>query len=461
MEASRRAVGNRRTTASSCSSHVGAGPAKSYVVGAAVHDNIGKGTENQDTYIACQSPSGGKCFAGVFDGHGERGAEIARIARDQVSKGFFQSKDLRDNPRRAFEEAYKGAQSKLERRHLAAAQDSGSTAVAAYQDRDKLFVANCGDSRAVLGRLWTKVSSDAPGSNYMAVALSDDHKPGRQDERQRIIAAGGRVEQGQFLMQHGGYTRFTKAGPERVMGDKGQGGLAVSRSLGDLAMNPYLSARPEVTSRRLDAKDKFVVLGSDGIWDQVTSQEAVSIAGRCVEPASAAREIAQLARQRWQVASSGLMSDDITAVVMRLDTANTASPQRRGSRPYSARSVMSTSTRATTQSPRFPKSPRYNNLDGNCSRKAKDVQTEARERTKAHREERSSTARSGSRGATTPRTLSRGDQSSSVDFQRPASSRMQHGPSPRALNGSSGSGSHSQRPLTTRTSQQRSSSHRR
>ncbi|XP_038982665.1 probable protein phosphatase 2C 75 isoform X2 [Phoenix dactylifera] len=57
----------------------------------------------------------------------------------------------------------------------------GSTAVVAVVSRDRLLVANCGDSRAVLSRAGR------------AVPLSCDHKPDRPDELARIEAAGGRV----------------------------------------------------------------------------------------------------------------------------------------------------------------------------------------------------------------------------------------------------------------------------
>ncbi|XWS74080.1 hypothetical protein CRYUN_Cryun02cG0184800 [Craigia yunnanensis] len=57
----------------------------------------------------------------------------------------------------------------------------GSTAVVAIVTPDKIVVANCGDSRAVLCR------------KGKPVPLSSDHKPDRPDELNRIQEAGGRV----------------------------------------------------------------------------------------------------------------------------------------------------------------------------------------------------------------------------------------------------------------------------
>ncbi|KAI3762512.1 hypothetical protein L1987_52942 [Smallanthus sonchifolius] len=57
----------------------------------------------------------------------------------------------------------------------------GSTAVVAVVSDDEIVVANCGDSRAVLSR------------GGAVVPLSNDHKPDRPDELERIEDSGGRV----------------------------------------------------------------------------------------------------------------------------------------------------------------------------------------------------------------------------------------------------------------------------
>jgi hypothetical protein len=134
---------------------------------------------------------------------------------------------------------------------------------------------------------------------------------------------GGKVDQMSFpVWNPGGGLRLMRGGPERVMDSSGFGGLAMSRSLGDLSLHPYVIARPEVSERKLDSRDRFLVLGTDGVWDQMSSQEAVDIASRISDPANAAREITNQARRRWHSETEGLLSDDITAVVVRLDPAD-------------------------------------------------------------------------------------------------------------------------------------------
>ena len=80
---------------------------------------------------------------------------------------------------------------------------AGCTAVVALLKGNKLYVANAGDSRAVLCRKGT------------SVPLSFDHKPSHPTEKERIESAGG------FVSNFGGMSRVN-------------GNLNLSRAIGDL-----------------------------------------------------------------------------------------------------------------------------------------------------------------------------------------------------------------------------------
>ncbi|XP_050369607.1 probable protein phosphatase 2C 24 [Argentina anserina] len=126
----------------------------------------------------------------------------------------------------------------------------GSTAVVAIVTSDKIIVANCGDSRAVLCR------------NGKAVPLSSDHKPDRPDELSRIEEAGGRV---------------IYWGCPRVFGV-----LAMSRAIGDNYLKPYVSCEPEVTVTDRTSEDDCLILASDGLWDVVSNDTACGVALMCL-----------------------------------------------------------------------------------------------------------------------------------------------------------------------------------
>ncbi|XP_004291511.1 PREDICTED: probable protein phosphatase 2C 24 [Fragaria vesca subsp. vesca] len=126
----------------------------------------------------------------------------------------------------------------------------GSTAVVAVVTPDKIIVANCGDSRAVLCR------------KGKPVPLSSDHKPDRPDELSRIEEAGGRV--------------IYWDGP-RVLGV-----LAMSRAIGDNYLKPFVCCEPEVTVTDRTAEDDCLILASDGLWDVVSNETACGVALMCL-----------------------------------------------------------------------------------------------------------------------------------------------------------------------------------
>ncbi|KAJ4874983.1 Protein phosphatase 2C 16 [Raphanus sativus] len=127
-----------------------------------------------------------------------------------------------------------------------ASETVGSTAVVALVCSSHLVVSNCGDSRAVLYR------------GKEAMPLSVDHKPDREDEYARIENAGGKVIQWQGA---------------RVFGV-----LAMSRSLGDRYLKPYVIPEPEVTFMPRSREDDCLIIASDGLWDVMSNQEVCEVA---------------------------------------------------------------------------------------------------------------------------------------------------------------------------------------
>lgn len=130
---------------------------------------------------------------------------------------------------------------------VSATQDvSGCTAICAFISPTHLFIANCGDSRAVLF------------DGFKAKFSTEDHKPFKPEERHRIVRAGGVATQ-------------------RINGT-----LAVSRALGDFEFkknslkgpcDQLVSPEPEVTVLERHPYDEFLILACDGIWDVINNDE--------------------------------------------------------------------------------------------------------------------------------------------------------------------------------------------
>lgn len=159
---------------------------------------------------------------------------------------------------------------------------SGSCALFALFDpaNSVLRVANTGDSRAVIGR-W-----DAAESQYVAQAMSVDQTGFNQEEVKRLRE------------EH----------PDEDPVDPKTGrvfGIAISRAFGDarwkwsehltrtvhekfwgpaprpnnvIKTPPYLTAEPEIMETKIQAgpKPDFLIMASDGLWDLISNEDAVT-----------------------------------------------------------------------------------------------------------------------------------------------------------------------------------------
>jgi serine/threonine protein phosphatase PrpC len=133
----------------------------------------------------------------------------------------------------------------------------GTTAICAVVGQDKLWVANCGDSRGVLCR------------DGFFIPLSVDHKPGNIEEAERIRRAGGYVDSFDPLVP-------------RVMAPNCYMAMATSRTLGDFHFKvdkrrpkdeQIVSPKPTIIGLDRDEKDQFIILATDGVWDVMTNQD--------------------------------------------------------------------------------------------------------------------------------------------------------------------------------------------
>ncbi|KAJ7142109.1 phosphatase 2C-like domain-containing protein [Mycena crocata] len=169
---------------------------------------------------------------------------------------------------------------------LLQAARSGSCALVAFYETNvrRLHVAVVGDSRAVLGRRRTTPSGAAV---YDVHVLSVDHTAQNPTEAARLKAE----HPGEVLVDKNG--RFLGQGFTRSFGD---GVLKWSREmqtflhekcLGDkprtmLRTPPYLTALPEITTTIVESGD-FLVVSTDGLWDNLTNEEVVGLVGLWLE----------------------------------------------------------------------------------------------------------------------------------------------------------------------------------
>ncbi len=123
---------------------------------------------------------------------------------------------------------------------------------------------------------------------------------------ERILSYGGRV--------------FEWGVPRVWMKDVDMPGLAMSRSLGDIAAETVgVFAEPELSEVVLGKNDKFIVWASDGVWEFISSQEAVDIISEYIDksPIEACGALVRESTARW--AQEEDVTDDISCIIAFLD----------------------------------------------------------------------------------------------------------------------------------------------
>lgn len=214
-------------------------------------------------------------FFGVFDGHG--GTRAAGYLKEHLFENLLKHPAFIADTKSAISETYKKTDAEFLDSGKGDIQD-GSTAATAILVGNHLYVANVGDSRAVISKAGR------------AIALSDDHKPNRSDEQKRIEDAGGVV---------------TWSGTWRVGGI-----LAMSRAFGNRLLKRFVVADPEIQDQEIDGDLEFLILASDGLWDVVPNEHAVAFVMDEDGPEAAARKLTEIAFRRGS-------ADNITCIVVQ------------------------------------------------------------------------------------------------------------------------------------------------
>ncbi|GKV20876.1 hypothetical protein SLEP1_g30924 [Rubroshorea leprosula] len=277
-------------------------------------------------------------FVGVYDGHG--GPETSRYINDHLFQHLkrFTSEQQGmsvDVIRKAYQATEEGFSSLVTRQWPMKPQIAavGSCCLVGVICGGNLYVANLGDSRAVLGRVMKATGE------VLAIQLSAEHNACIESVRQEL----------QSMHPDDSQIVVLKHNVWRV-----KGLIQVSRSIGDVYLKkaefnreplyakfrlrepfrrPILSSEPTISVNQLEPHDQFIIFASDGLWEHLSNQDAVDIVQNHPRSGSARRLVKaalQEAAKKREMRYSDLKKidrgvrrhfhDDITVVVVFLDS---------------------------------------------------------------------------------------------------------------------------------------------
>ena len=253
-------------------------------------------------------------FFGLYDGHG--GSRACDFLRDNLHKYIINDKYFPINPQKAIANGFIYAEKNFLKSYKGI-DSSGSCAIVVVVIENRVYIANVGDSRAIL--------SSKNGSKFYA--LSRDHRPGDEKEYKRILDAGGKIYKTEYeypsksLYNNNNNNNYNNGnsvynrrannnyilnnnkinnknsnsnnnkininynktssiiGPLRVSPGK----LSVSRTIGDIeAKDPKFGGNPNVIIsipeiKYFDNTDKndFILIFCDGVYEKLKNKDII------------------------------------------------------------------------------------------------------------------------------------------------------------------------------------------
>ncbi|CAA2978506.1 probable phosphatase 2C 60 [Olea europaea subsp. europaea] len=221
-------------------------------------------------------------FVGIYDGHG--GPETSRFINEHLFRHLktftaeHQSMSV-EVIRKALQATEDGFFSFVSRQWSSNPQIAavGSCCLVGVICNGTLYIANLGDSRAVLGRLVKSTGE------VISIQLSSEHNASIESVRQELKSL--HPDDSQIVV--------LKHNVWRV-----KGLIQISRSIGDVYLKktefnreplyakfrlrepfkrPILSSEPSISVHQLLPHDQFIIFASDGLWEHLTNQDAVNI----------------------------------------------------------------------------------------------------------------------------------------------------------------------------------------
>lgn len=223
-------------------------------------------------------------FFGIYDGHG--GTWVSKYLETNMPNYYMDKKFCPPFSPKYHEQVFCLVQSLLLKNSLG--YSNGSTCLLnlmyKYKDEIHLNIVNLGDSRLSIVY-----------SNGTSKSITKDHKPDDSVEKSRLEKMGGEV--------------YKDSESVYRIGD-----LSLSRAFGDGDNAPYISQKPDIFYKKITKQTKYIVMGCDGLWDVISSEEIGQVIGELIKqlkPDNLAVELAKLAIEKGS-------TDNVSVIVIEV-----------------------------------------------------------------------------------------------------------------------------------------------
>lgn len=222
-------------------------------------------------------------YFGIFDGHGGEGCST--FLRDNFLNILIENKNFPNDIKTSFIESFQKAEELFMKINEGKSEEdydhSGSCALVILFVENKVWVANIGDSRAIMS---------INGGTKLKV-LTTDHKPNNPEEYERAIKCGGKiyvdngdddddddnsprdVEKLTFINDKSEFAKYNKE--KDIVFREFPSDLAVMRTIGDFKAKKIpgsIISTPDIINFDFSPANDFIVMGCDGIYDDLSNE---------------------------------------------------------------------------------------------------------------------------------------------------------------------------------------------
>ena len=226
-------------------------------------------------------------YFGIFDGHGGEGC--SEFLKNNLLNYLLENKNFPYDIKTSLTESFDKAEEEFFKlkcgEDLEHSDKSGSCALVCLLFDNKIYIANLGDSRAIMSMNY--------GSKVKQ--LTNDHKPDNPKEFERLIKNGSKVygddnddpnrdpSKLNFIKDKAELEKYkaNNKTSEEIVFREYPSDLAVTRTIGDIKSKKKefggkqgsIINKPDIYIHDINSTDDFVVMGCDGIFDDLTNQE--------------------------------------------------------------------------------------------------------------------------------------------------------------------------------------------
>jgi protein phosphatase 2C family protein 2/3 len=226
-------------------------------------------------------------YFGIFDGHGGEGC--SEFLKNNLLNYLIDNKNFPFDIKTSLIESFEKAEEEFFKLKCSGdiehCDKSGSCALVSILFDNKIYIANLGDSRAIMSM----------SSGTKVKQLTNDHKPDNPKEFERVIKNGSKIYIDDNDDPHRDPSKLNfikdKAELEKSKSNNKSNeemifrvypsDLAVTKSIGDIKAKKKefggkqgsIINKPDIFIHDINSTDDFIVMGCDGIFDDLSNQE--------------------------------------------------------------------------------------------------------------------------------------------------------------------------------------------